>query len=71
MHIFIPHIKFLCLTLWLGRISTDDVDANHNDDDERRAKHDCTGSLVDKQIKSIDLSQKLHYRMYFDPTNYL
>ena len=30
--IFVPKIKFLCLTLWLGRVCTDDANA----DDTRR-----------------------------------
>ena len=39
-------MKFLCLTLWLGEVCTDDAndtndtnDANH--DDARWTKHDC------------------------------
>ena len=28
MHIFIPNMKFLCLTLWLGELCTDDNDSD-------------------------------------------
>ena len=43
------NMKFVCLTLWLGEVCTDDANANTNtgddeinkDDDIRRTKHDC------------------------------
>ena len=47
MGIFIPNMKFLCLTLWLRGVCTDntsDDDANNddaNDDNARGKKHDC------------------------------
>ena len=43
MGIFIPNMKFLCLTLSLGEVCTDDTDTNNDDasDDTQRTKHDC------------------------------
>ena len=39
--IFVPNMKFLCQTLWLGGVCTDD-DANDDDtnEDTRWTKHD-------------------------------
>ena len=40
MGIFIPNVMFLCVTLWLGRVYTDN-DTNTDDAGRRRIKHDC------------------------------
>ena len=37
--IYVPNMKFLCLTQWLGEVS-DDTNAN-DDDDSKQTKHDC------------------------------
>ena len=46
MYIFAPNMKFLCLTMWLEGLYTDDIDADTDPDNDR--KHNCVGSLVDK-----------------------
>ena len=39
----VPNMKFVCLTLWLGEVCTNDTnaDAATNDNDARRTIHDC------------------------------
>ena len=45
MYVFTPNMKFLCLTMWLGELYTDNADDADNDaGKQRRTKHDCTGS---------------------------
>ena len=66
MYIFTPNMKFLCLTMWLGGLYTDnDDDANTdaNNDVGRLTKYDCTGSSVfmpNKQIKRTYLNLHFH-----------
>ena len=46
MGIFVPNMKFLCLSLWLGEVCTDD--ANDEDaNDHNRQSMTVKGSLVD------------------------
>ena len=54
MDIFIPNMKFLCLTLWLGGVSTDANTAD-NDDTGQWKKHDW-GSLVGNPDEPKSLS---------------
>ena len=39
MGAFIPNMNFLCLSLWLGGVWTDDT--NTGDDDAQHTKNDC------------------------------
>ena len=41
--ICVPNMKFVCLTLLLGEVCTDNAnaDANTDDDNARWTKHDC------------------------------
>ena len=47
MYMFTPNMKFLCLTMWLVGLYTDNVnDTNPYKDAGRRTKRDCIGSSV-------------------------
>ena len=47
MGIFIPNMNFLCLTLWLGGVCTDNnANDDANDDHAQCSKHDCMRLFV-------------------------
>ena len=60
MRIFIPDMKFLCLTLWLGGVCTDDTNNGANDDNNGQSMI-VEGSLVNKpnEPRTIELSKTL------------